>query len=54
MEITITGLKVSVLDMYSDYDDGLERAKEAFKWIMEDIEVARPEGATVTKLEPVQ
>jgi|TARA_R100000084_G_scaffold108987_1_gene73388 PII-like signaling protein len=47
-------LKITVLSMYSDQEDSLEKAKAAFEWVMEELEVIKPEGATVTKLEPVQ
>ncbi len=53
MEYTDIGVKITLLTLFEGPDQ-LENAKEAFKWVMEDVEVVKPEGATVTKLEPVQ
>jgi len=47
-------LKITVLSMYSDQEDSLAKAKAAFEWVMDGIEVEKPRGGTVTKLETVQ
>ncbi len=53
MEYTDIGIKITLLTLFEGPDQ-LEKAKEAFEWVMEGADVIKPEGATVTKLEPVQ
>lgn len=54
MEYTDIGIKITLLTIFDQEEDALEKAQAAFEWVMEDVDVVKPQGGTVTKLEPVQ